>query len=72
MLFTHAAGVSPAHLSLLIRTTLLSSFLIWAAWCVLALFTYYKSHPSENVSGLLNKYVELFFLISILSAMVFI
>lgn len=72
MLFTHATGVSPAYLSLLIRTTLLSSFLIWAAWCVLALFKYYKSHSSENISGLLSQYVELFFLISILSALVFI
>ena len=44
--FEGAAGVSPAHLSLLIRTGLFTLFFIWAAWSVYSLY-----HASVHSEG---------------------
>ncbi|MEO8964499.1 MAG: DUF3262 family protein [Gammaproteobacteria bacterium] len=70
--FSQAAGISAENLSLFIRTTLLVGFFMWASWCALELMKYHKNHHSENVANLLGKYVQLFFLISIVVALVFI
>lgn len=71
-LFAEAAGIAPEYLSLIIRTVLLSSFFIWSAWCVMAIMSYYKHHRQDNLSHLFNDYIQLFFLISIMVALVFI
>lgn len=70
--FSSSSGVSAPDLSLLIRTTLLAGFLIWAAWCVLELMKHYKSHDNTSVTALLKDYVQLFILISIVISLVFI
>jgi hypothetical protein len=69
--FSTAAGISAENLSLFIRTGLLVGFFMWAAWCALELMKYHKVHHSDNIATLLNKYVQLFFLISIVVALVF-
>jgi hypothetical protein len=70
--FSVAAGISADHLSLSIRTSLLSGFFIWTAWCALELMKYHKSHHSDHIASLLGKYVQLFFLVSIVVTLVFI
>ena len=70
--FSAASSVSANYLSLSIRTCLLSSFLMWAAWCALELMKHYKNHSTENIAGLLGKYVQLFFIISVAVALTFI
>jgi nitric oxide reductase large subunit len=70
--FSAAAGISASNLSLFTRTCLLSSFFMWASWCALALMKYHKNHHSENIANLLGKYVQLFFLVSIVVVLVFI
>lgn len=70
--FSDAAGISASHLSMFIRTCLLGGFLIWASWCALELMKYYKNHHSGNVVSLFSKYVQLFFLVSIIATLVFI
>ncbi len=70
--FSDSAGISASHLNLVTRTCLLSGFLIWASWCALELMKYYKSHHSGNVASLFGKYIQLFFLISVIIALVFI
>lgn len=70
--FSSAAGISAVDLSLAIRTFLLSGFLIWSAWCALELMRFHKEHYKENISRLFNQYTQLFFLISIVVALVFI
>jgi uncharacterized protein with PQ loop repeat len=69
--FSAASGVSADSLSLCIRTSLLVGFFMWAAWCVLILMKYHKAHNSENISTLLTNYVQLFFLVSVVVALVF-
>ncbi len=70
--FYASSGISANALSLFIRTALLVGFLMWAAWCVLELLKYHKQHRNENISTLLSNYVQVFFLISIMIALVFI
>ncbi|MCD6040308.1 MAG: hypothetical protein K0S27_1708 [Gammaproteobacteria bacterium] len=70
--FSDAAGISASGLSLSIRTCLLSSFLMWASWCALELMKYHKSHHDAHIVNLLSKYIQLFFLISVIIALVFI
>jgi len=70
--FSDAAGLSASHLSLSIRTCLLGSFLIWASWCALELMKNHKNHPSTTIVSLLGKYVQLFFLVSVVITLVFI
>jgi hypothetical protein len=70
--FSAVAGVSAGTLSLFIRTTLLVGFFMWASWCALELLKYHKNYHSENVASLLTKYIQLFFLISVVVALVFI
>ncbi len=70
--FSHAAGLSAMSLSLCLRTAFLSGFFIWAAWCVLELMKHYKNHPHASLGDLFNHYIQLFFLISIVVALVFI
>jgi hypothetical protein len=70
--FSDAAGISAGSLSLFIRTTLLVGFFMWASWCALELMKYHKQHDREQIANLLSKYVQLFFLISVVVALVFI
>lgn len=70
--FSQAASISMSHLSLSIRISLLVFFFIWASWCALALMKYHKSQNSENIAELLNQYVQIFFLLSIVVALVFV
>jgi Na+-driven multidrug efflux pump len=70
--FATAAGISAYQLSLLLRTTLLAGFFIWAAWCVLQILKYYKQHPNESIATLIQEYTRIFFLISVMIALVFI
>jgi hypothetical protein len=69
--FATAAGISADNLSLFIRTSLLVFFFMWAAWCSLALMKYHKNHNGDNISTLLSNYVQLFFLVSVVVALVF-
>jgi hypothetical protein len=70
--FSTTAGISADHLSVLTRTSLLASFLIWASWGALALMRYHRNRYSEPVVSLLIQYVQLFFLVAVVSALVFI
>lgn len=70
--FSTAAGISGLDLSLFIRISILSSFLIWAAWCVLQVLKYYKSHPHVAIANLLGEYARIFFLVSLIVALVFV
>ena len=70
--FSAAAGISAGHLSLSIRTCITSGFFIWAAWCALELMKFHKSTHGDNVASLISKYVQLFFLVSVVVALVFI
>jgi hypothetical protein len=70
--FSNAAGVPSETLSLFIRTSLMGGFFIWAAWCALELFKHYKNQQNDNISHLIGQYVQLFFLISVVTALVFI
>jgi hypothetical protein len=70
--FAAAAGVSADSLSLFIRTSLLVGFFMWAAWCSLALMKYHKNRNGENIATLLSQYVQIFFLVSVVVALVFI
>ena len=69
--FAAAAGILPTDLSILIRTALLAGFFIWSAWCVLEVMKYYKSHPTESIASLLKDYARIFFLVSVVIALVF-
>jgi hypothetical protein len=70
--FSFSSGITASDLSLLIRTVLLASFIMWSAWCVLALMRYYKAHSHSSIANLLKDYVQLFILISIVISLVFI
>jgi hypothetical protein len=70
--FSQAAGISAESLNLFIRTSLLVGFFMWASWCALELLKQHKTHQSENIASLLMKYVQVFFLVSIVIALVFI
>jgi hypothetical protein len=45
---------------------------MWAAWTSLELLKYHKKNDSEKISALLNNYIQLFFLVTIIIALVFI
>jgi hypothetical protein len=70
--FSMTAGLPASHLSLLTRTALLGCFLVWASWCALALLIYHRNRYSEPVVRLLIQYVQLFFLVGVVSALVFV
>ncbi len=70
--FASAAGVTPTILSVAIRTALLVGFFIWSAWCVLEVMKFYKTQPSESLGNLLKDYAKIFFLVSVVIALVFI
>lgn len=70
--FTQAAGISAESLSIFVRTSLLALFFMWAAWCSLELLKYHKVHRTENIANLLMKYIQVFFLVSVVIALVFI
>jgi membrane protein DedA with SNARE-associated domain len=70
--FSTAAGISAGNLSLFLRTSLLAGFFIWAAWTALALMKFHKKHNTDNIANLLGNYVQLFFLVSVVIALVFI
>jgi hypothetical protein len=70
--FADSAGISAVSLSIGIRTILLASFFIWAAWCVLQLMKFHKEHSRQNIKDLLLNYVQLFFLVTIMIGLVFI
>lgn len=70
--FAAAAGISASELSLLIRMAILAGFFIWSAWCLLEVMRFYKSHPTESISGLLKDYARIFFLVSVVIALVFV
>ena len=70
--FASAAGISAFSLSMFIRTSLLVLFLMWAAWLVLELLRDHKNENHINISTLLNQYIQVFFLVSILIALVFV
>lgn len=68
--FAAGAGILPADLSLLIRTLLLAVFFIWSAWCVIELMKGAKTRH-EHVANLLKNYAQVFFLVSVVIALVF-
>lgn len=70
--FSKTAAISASELSLLIRMVLLAGFLLWSAWCVLELLKYYKHQPLFSVASLLKDYTKVFFLIAVVSSLVFI
>ncbi len=70
--FSNAAGISADTLSIFIRTSLIGGFFLWSAWCALELFKHYKSQQDSNIAHLISKYVQLFFLVSVVIALVFI
>lgn len=70
--FANAAGISAFSLSIAIRTGLLVLFLMWAAWVVLELLRDHKKDHLAHVSTLLSQYIQVFFLVSILIALVFV
>jgi hypothetical protein len=70
--FSDAAGLSAGTLSISIRTALLVGFLMWTSWCAIELMKYHKKHDHENIANLLSKYIQLFFLASVVVALVFI
>jgi hypothetical protein len=70
--FSNAAGISANDLSLFIRITLLTGMFIWSTWCAIELMKFHKKHRGDNVADLLIDYVQLFFLVSIAIALVFI
>lgn len=70
--FNDAAGISGLDLSLLIRIFILSGFFIWAAWTVIELFKFHKTKTNENISSLLSNFIQLFFLVTVVIALVFI
>lgn len=69
--FQTAAGVAPDKISLLIRTLILVSTFIWAAWCV-----YGEIHHARNseieVDRVINKIMRVLFIIALILALVFI
>jgi len=70
--FSQAAGISNVDLSLFIRTGLLVGFIMWSAWTALELLKFHKRNSQDNVSRLLSNYIQLFFLITMVIALVFI
>ncbi len=70
--FSQASSISAIDLNLFIRTALLAGFFMWAAWCAIELMKYHKSHHNENVANLFRRYVQLFFLVSLVVSLVFI
>lgn len=70
--FSIAAGVTAHDFSLLIRIAILAGFLLWSTWCVLDVLKYYKSHPHESIASLFGSYIRIFFLVSVVIALVFI
>ena len=70
--FEQAAGITAFDLSLFIRTSLLAGFFLWAAWTALELMKYHKKANSENISVLLRNYIQLFILVTLVIALVFI
>jgi len=70
--FSNAADISASSLSIFIRTGLLALFFMWAAWVVLELMRDHKKDNNGQISTLLSQYIQLFFLVSILIALVFI
>jgi hypothetical protein len=70
--FSFGSGISASDFNMLIRTIVLAAFLMWGAWCVLALLKYYKAHSHSAIANLLKDYVQLFILVSIVISLVFI
>jgi hypothetical protein len=70
--FSAAAGISADNVSIFVRTSVLILFFMWAAWTSLELLKYHKKNDSEKISALLNNYIQLFFLVTIIIALVFI
>jgi Protein of unknown function (DUF3262) len=65
-----AAGVSASSASLTIRTILLTTVLIWAAWCIYSELHYFRHHGIDFLDAL-RKNGRVLWVVSITVVLVF-
>ncbi len=69
--FETAAGLSPAKISLLIRTILLALTFVWAAWCVYGEIHHF-SHGDNDIDCMIKKILRILLMVTFMVALVFI
>jgi integrating conjugative element protein (TIGR03758 family) len=69
--FETAAGMSPAKISLLIRTVLLTLTFVWAAWCIYGEIHHF-SHGGIEIECAIKKVLRILFIVTIMVSLVFI
>lgn len=69
--FETAAGLSPAKISLLIRTLLLTLTFVWAAWCVYGEIHHFR-HGDLDIDCMTHKILRILFILTMMMVLVFI
>ena len=69
--FETAAGLSPAKISLLIRTVLLALTFVWAAWCVYGEIHHFR-HGDLDIDCMTHKILRILLIVTLMMALVFI
>jgi len=69
--FTTAAGLSPAKISLLIRTVLLALTFVWAAWCVYGEIYHFR-HSDLDIDCMTHKILRILLVVTLMMVLVFI
>jgi len=69
--FETAAGITPAKLSLFIRTILLALMFVWAAWSIYGQIQYFRHHGAD-VEQMMQMVLRILFLLTLMIGLVFI
>ncbi len=69
--FETAAGLSPAKISLLIRTVLLALTFVWAAWCVYGEIHHFR-HGDLDIDCRAHKILRILLVVTLMMVLVFI